>query len=785
MDTNNTNVNSDSMLSFLDKYGSSEMNIKTKTAEDEQTNRINTSLWFYEQSYNPTTAVELRNKQHNASRVSKLASMIAQFWKDNWIAVTWSDSEIINQYISNLNPSIRWKVASRFADYTHSTEYIEDSKDFALEMGWREKSLWDYIVDWAKWVYDYVMYWPYKLWWWLRKLTNTANVAWNKENNQESYDIMNLAQERFWPLAWIDGYLSEEDWEDLQFEVDNNSASVEKQHNLSNIALDIWIWGVLSAANVMFPWTNLAIWVATQLPIAWDILWRANEKASDLWAFVNKAPILSNYRESLWDEASKMEFDSFVGNVIVWSILWTLWKNKWPIKDATWWKASNKNGWNWWGWTPTKEIIRDWVKDFANKTTAEELINEFNKAKEQEKTNALKTKDAITDKILGKEELNNAYKNNKYDYKAIQDSLDRLKWGENSEWWLEWLQKSVTKQKNTNIKNVNKLIKLNKTKFWKKEIMEWTKDANNPNGYDFISETLDLLEKLKWENTPKWLETEESAYIKNFREKYKNNEITDADIIELFRKWTNDVAIYKNKPWEYASEIKWNLPEQFRQLRKMWIDFVKNDLNKTNPTYWDLFSELEEAIHNDIITESYINNRVVDYKIWNSKVPYRWEWRWWLWSKVKWFGNKLYEWVKPWVKPTIVNIWKKILQIWDMDIMWVDSLLDEMLRDYDFINEVIWNKKYDQFRMKVDKLKKAKDDIINAKKAELEWNVNNLLNEAGEITQTNPTQEPLIKMSELEDAYKTTFAEIMEDLWATKAESKEITDTIQQSLFDI
>ena len=76
--------------------------------------------------------------------------MIVQYWADNWITVTWKDSDIINQYISNLSPDVRKHVAERFYDYTHSTEYAENSKDFALEMWWRHQTTWEKIWDWIK-----------------------------------------------------------------------------------------------------------------------------------------------------------------------------------------------------------------------------------------------------------------------------------------------------------------------------------------------------------------------------------------------------------------------------------------------------------------------------------------------------------------------------------------------------------------------------------------------------------------------------------------------------------
>lgn len=776
MDNNNVTANN-SMSSFIDNYSKQENAIKNSTAATEQQNRINTSLWFYEQSYNPTTAVEIRNQQHNASRAWKLASLIAEYWANNWVTVTWSDTDIINKYIANLPESVRWRVAERFADYTHSTEYIENSNNFALEMWWRTKDFWDYIWDAAKWVYDYVMYWPYKLWGWLRKLSNTANVAWNKENNQESYDVMNLAQERFWPLAWIDGYLSDEDWNDLQFEVDNNSASLDRQHNLSNIALDIWVWAVLSTVSVLAPKTNLAIWLASQLWGTWDILEWANDVAWDLWTVVNKAPVLSQYKNSLeWEEA-KSEFDYFVGNMIIWWILGTMWKYKTPIKnwivDNTWSRTKWGNNWKWW-WTPTVESqIKNGMKELSNNITADEIIKVFEQTKELELAN--KNKNLILDEILW-EKLWDALKKDWYDYDAIKDSIDRLDKQDITS--LKDLKEWLKTQKKHNINKVNSALEIqlesDKLPIWKDNIMDWTKEKFGK-GYDFITEEIKLLEWIEEENILDGSTSKNLDYLKNVQEKYNKWEITNKDIIDLQRYASREVSIYKNKAWDYNTEMKWDTASKIRQARENAIEFVKDRLNSSYPWRWDTFWELERAIHNDIIAEEYIEKREIERRVKNSKNTYRWEWSWTLWSSVKQFSSKVSEWLRPSVKWTIMNIWKKILWIGNMDIMEVDWLLHEMLQNYDFLNEVLWNKKkIKAFENKVEKLTSVKDKIINERLKNVEESVNKDAN----------TQEPLLDLSQLTYEYTQWLSEILEDLWATKEEANIITSTMQQSLFD-
>lgn len=773
MDTNNATATNNSMISFLDNYWNQEANIKNSTAAAEQQNRINTSLWFYEQSYNPTSWIDLRNQQHNASRAWKLASMIVQYWADNGVTVTWTDAEIINNYIANLPEQVRWTVASRFADYTHATEYMEDSKEFALEMWWRKNEWYDDVWDGIKWVAEYLWYGPYKLARWIRKIEDMGNAALDPNNNQKSLDVMNLANERYWFLAWLDGYLSDEDWEDLQWEVDNMQQSVDKQHNLANIAMDMWIWTVLTAANLTWLWAtiNLWVWVASQLPITKDILERANEVAWDIWTWVNKyMPWLSQYRDALWDEESKTEFDYFVGNMIVWALLWAAWKYRWLPKK--WFKRlwEWKKWWNWWAWTP-KEVVKT-VKDSIKNVTSDDIIKAFEETKGKE----IAAKEEILDRFIW-EDLKKALKKEWYEYKAIEDSFDRLdiEWIKNS----KWLVKRITEQKNKNIKDVNDILKLwlesDKLPIWKDNILDWTK-SKTWKSFDFIEEELKLLKSIEEENIIDGSTSDNLKYLDNFSKKYKEWKITENDIIELQRYASREVSLYKNRAWEYNTEMKWNTAEKIRQAREYAIDFVKDRLNSSWEWRWDLFSDIEKAIHNDIIAEEYMKNREINRRVKLSKDSYRWDWKS-IWSKTKIAASKVFgKWLKPWVKDTILNIWKRLLQLWDMDILWFDELTEEMLHNYDFLNEAIGTKKkVNAFKEKINKLKSIKEKIVNNKLKELEkpnWS-------------NTPKQEPILDLSNLQYEYSQTLSEILEDLWAEKSDANTVVNSIQKSLFDI
>lgn len=378
-----------SMTSFLDGIAKREDSIRKSMATNEQDERLNNSVSFYESSMKPTLSKDLRNQQHIASRWTKLAAMISQFWTDNWISVTGNDSDIINNYIMNMPSWVRDQVAQRFHTYTHSTEYQDNSNDFALEMWWRDKDWYDYLWDWVKWLGSYLWYWFDRFWRFTKQL-NDATTA-SSEAERDATDIMNLAEERYWTLALsIPWYMDEEKWNDLQREIDNYPEQVEKQERLSNILLWWAEWTVMTAVKA-FPVTALVdlwIWVLSQIPVSWDVLQWANEHAWDIWHYIAALPWLWQYRESLYTDEAKREFDEFLWNMAIWLLVWKIaaWKNKWK----SWW-----NWWEWWwgsgfDWPWTKSYLRNVISKIDPREIWESFKNR--KLSTQEKDNIVKEK---------------------------------------------------------------------------------------------------------------------------------------------------------------------------------------------------------------------------------------------------------------------------------------------------------------------------------------------------------------------------------------------------------
>lgn len=771
MDTNNATATNNSMISFLDNYSNQESNIKNSTAAAEQQNRINTSLWFYEQSYNPSTAVELRNQQHNASRAWKLASMIVQYWADNWVTVTWTDSEIINNYIANLPEQVRWTVASRFADYTHATEYMEDSKDFALEMWWRKNEWYDDVWDGIKWVAEYLWYGPYKLWSSFRKFADNATLAWNKEQSQKSIDVMNLANERYWFLAWMDWYLSDEDWEDLQWEVDNMQQSVDKQHNLANIAMDMWIWAVMTAANLTWLWAtiNLWVWVASQLPITKDILERANEVAWDIWTWVNKyMPWLSQYRDALWDEKSKTEFDYFVGNMIVWALLWAAWKYRWL--PAKWFKRlwEWKKWWNWWAWWSPKEMTKT-VKDWLKNVNPEEVTSEFEKNRKETIENWMKQ---LTSKDFWKFEENE-------EWIKKRDAITRALWLINKEWIKTFKETyEATKKRIKQLVDVeDKLLSQDKKLYKSKDIKELTKDKNNPEWFDFLDVIFknveDAFEETKWE-----LWTDNRTWFKDMEKKYKSEWLTRKEINDVLRKTQSVVKMYNKK----GRPATWWLEAKTDAARMRWKQFVWDWLDELLPWNKNVFDNLDNSISDLYDLEDASLQKMMEVE--NSKWQeyYKWEAREDFKSKTR---NRWYDvrkWIKWWIKDTALNIIDRWARIKDYNVQWVEDLLPETYKDFDLLSKELWD---------TNKIKKIEEDINNlynkAKQlASIEENINKLEKQVDAIWESNKKTtkkaKKTKKQDELQKEYVWLFEWLLEDLWATKEVIKSVT---QESLFDM
>lgn len=780
-----------SMMSFLDNYKNREEAIKTNIANTEQTQRINNSLSFNQQSYNPQLDVELRNMQHNASRASKLASMIVQFWEDNWISVTWSDADIINQYIWNLSPDLRDAVAERFAQYTHSTEYADDSKEFALEMWWRDETFWDKVWNWIKWFASYLTYWFDKLWRATKKISDATTSK--SESELASKDVMNLAEERYWTLALsIPWFLSEEDWNDLQYEIDNDWKQLEKQHNPANIALDLWIGAVMTAVktNPLWALIDSSIWLASQLPITWDFLNRANERAWDLWAFVNKLPWLSNYRDALITEEAKREFDEFVGNLIIWALFGTAYK--YAKTRKSWW--GKWGGWNgWWDkiipvWDdPT---IRSEFKEFLDKTSPEEIVDAFEKEKNMRKQ--------LVDKDYGPFEKNEQWI---YD----RDSVER---------WLKLLEKdnletfeSTKSAVEARIKDLvnseDKLLSQDKNTYWKREIKEATKDLNNPNWFDFLDTIFknveNAFEEMQWE-----LWSDLRSWFKEMKEKYNKWKITRKEINDVLRKTQEVIDMYNEK----SKPMDWKLETQTRSAWKKGKEFVWNWLDEYLPWNENVFKNLDGSISDLYTLKRYAQKKAMEVN--NSKWSeyYKWEARADLKSKTKWAWATIRKRLKWGIKETWLNIIDKRARIKDYNIQWVEDLLNETYKDFDALSKEIWDA--DTMKKIENDIKKLQETAIKIKEEEMK-NIEAWIDKKLEITEdiskiyeeelskwengatkwkmedikadqeTNNTQ-----LESLRRKYADLFTELLEDMWATKTDIYKVkTEAIQKSLFDI
>ena len=773
-----------SMMSFLDNYKNREEAIKTNIANTEQNQRINNSLSFNEQSYNPQLDVELRNMQHNASRASKLASMIVQFWEDNWISVTWGDADIINQYIWNLSPDLRDAVAERFAQYTHSTEYMDDSKEFALEMWWRDESFWDKVWDWVKWFASYLTYWFDKLG---RGLKKTNDAVMSKDKNELAWkDVMNLAEERYWTLALsIPWFLSDEDWNDLQYEIDNDWRQLEKQHNPSNLALDLWIGTVMTAIKASPLWALIdsSIWLASQLPITWDMLDRANEKAWDLWALVNKLPILSNYRDALTTEESKREFDEFVWNLIIWALFWTAYK--YAKTRKSWWSGG------WWD-----KIIPAWddptmrtkFKEIIDNTNPEEIIDAFEKEKNMRKQ--------LVDKDYGPFEKNEQWIR---DRDSVERGLKLLE-KDNLETF-ESTKSAVEARIKEFVDLEDKLLSQDKNTYGKKEIKEATKDLNNPNWFDFLDTIFknveDAFKEMQWE-----LWSDLRSRFKEMKEKYNKWKLTRKEINDVLRKTQEVIEMYNEK----SKPLDWKLETQTRSAWKKGKEFVWKWLDEYLPWNENVFKNLDGSISDLYTLKRYAQKKAMEVN--NSKWSeyYKWEARADLNSKTRWVWATIRKWLKWWIKETWLNIIDKWARIKDYNIQWVEDLLNETYKDFDALSKEIWDA--DTMKKIESDIKKLKETAVKIKEEEMK-NIEAWIDKKLEITEdiskiyeeelskwekwTNKMEEIKTdqetnntQLDSLRRKYADLFTELLEDMWATEWDIQKVqTEAIQKSLFDI
>lgn len=613
IDTMSNSFNS--MSSFIDSMNAKEQSIKTATAQREQQERINNSANFYENSYNPQTAVEARNEQHIASRWTKLAAMISQYWSDNWVPVTGTDADVINNYIWNLNPEVRDYVAQRFYNYTHSTEYQEDSNEFALEMWWRKNEWYDDVWEWIKWLGSYLWGWFDSFWRFTKQLNDasTSTSAWE----QRSKDIMNLAEERYWTLALsIPWYMDDEKWNDLQWEMDNNPEQLAKQSNPVNIWLTWAEWAVATAVkmNPIFALVDLWIWVLSQLPVTWDILWWADEKAWTIWHYIAASNIISReFREALTTEEAKVEYDRFLWNMIIWLLVsrlasWKKWKS-WNEKISP---------------SEAKKMIQEWATD----KTIIEANKEFEKLMAKRDMEAAKTIDPehayenkqawdalsqIDPEILKKNKTfadmeNTMEKEIKYDV-AQQDALldtldDRFSTETELSRPLEWRWRTSD-------------IRRKPIKKWFKTMRDWVK-------FQFDEEALDILKRDadEWKLSTKDVKNMERAMSRQFdiwKDWASSEQIAEwKAALEAIRQELNEL-VKQSAAWKWWDLDVWNIIEYYDKKMSPKIKLrneyrsQKDKVNRAKAAFADktyiniLFSKLKNFTSKWKIAQTIIN----------------------------------------------------------------------------------------------------------------------------------------------------------------------------------
>lgn len=368
-----------SLTSMLDHINNAEVANRKNITAQQQNERINNSIDLNKESLQPKTSLELTNQYHNEARKAKLSAMITQYGMDNWVDITWTPDEIINTYLWWLSEQRRDYAWRRFSDYTHSAEFQEDSKEFAMEMWWREKTPIDYARDVIWWLWDFFEYWPNAA----ARANRRAWMKWGwlfKQEDQDALNVLNLAEEIYWInstnfLRWM----SEEEWNDLEWYIANNQEQLDKEWNAENIVLEWGLWGLMTAM-LKHPVFNTLIWVWTQVPYVQDALAYLQEKSWDFGYYINQWPLLSDYREWLITEESKREFDEFTWQAIISAILELIFRTPWFFKKN---KTSNVWWWgSWWGSnpiiTPSEAKERFWL---VINNVWENLISNFEKKK--------------------------------------------------------------------------------------------------------------------------------------------------------------------------------------------------------------------------------------------------------------------------------------------------------------------------------------------------------------------------------------------------------------------
>lgn len=743
-----------SLASLLDHYNNEENSIKSNAVNTQQEERINDSISLNKLEYQPRKYTEVTNQIHNESRKAKLASMITQYWIDNWVDITWTPDEIINTYINWLDDQRRQYVWNRFADYTHSAEFQEDSKEFAMEMWWREKNRVDYVWDNISWLREYLTYWPDAV----IRANRRVWIRWNnlfQNNNQETLDILNLAEEVYWAKSNVLKSLTDEQWNDLEWYIANSAEQVEKQSNPENIVLEWWLW-TLMTAMWLHPIFNTLIWEWTQLPYSQDVLLYLQEKSWDLGYYINQGPLLSDYREWLITDESKREFDELTWQAVIAALLELIFRTPWffkwdktKVKTNNWW-------WDWWwgNWTTpmTPSMLKEKLWIALNNADKEKIIENFEKKRTKSETQADLTQEELAKKIT----------NSEYEDKdAVIRALNNLEW----KWEMfkfddviEWANKA--KEKIVDDENI--ILKNDRWLYKKNDIMEWTKTDLQPEWFDFVSSILDDLEDIYKKWVADWRVTEDIEFVNKMKAKYKSEWLSKFEINEILRRMPRVVDMYE-KLWDFTK--KWDLRSKFRDLRRMWKDYVRKWFNKIIEWVEKPLEELDMAYHDYL--------KLIEYLEWQRKSAYNQKWR----IPPRWKLRNL-------IANTVSSVWdsifwtfkrvlKKRARVWNLDAASAELLLNEMMQDFDFAWKKAWIKNNLKWiQESISKLNEIADKIDNLE-----------IPETSNVKFDKKISADLSMLESYTKQYNDIMYELLKKSWVSETKAKKVKKIIQQSLF--
>lgn len=455
--------------------------IKSSNAQAEQTWRINDSINLYSAQFN-TTDKQLQEKYNVASRWAELAWMIVDYWKDNWIEITWSNEEILNTYL-------RWNPDKATALYNF-THWDQDPQEFAMQMWWIKTedpsemmSTKDVaMIEWATalWTLGWVEAWNLS-----SKLTQ--NIWKNLYSSAFAPDYIETKK---WTAAWWDVIVAEErlkkaeqayntakkswEWvEDAKKALDNAKKTLEEVRNTKVVKKpDVWLkywlaWTRQKIANQAYAQGKL-LFEDTIIPAlknsdaTINVQSLIEELEQEIPALAKKDPVkLQAYTEALNEmkqDYSNIEFSNFsledaqeLKSWLQWRTPQKFYKRKWlqaeitdEYKELQWvlWSKLRKNLLTelekWW-LTNAEELYQDWAKLDQIAEDANQALSKWtmNTQLWNPKNALFKSKDLST---ATRTKVGKAI--NKI-WEWQQDVVKRLKWWETSSKILKWAEKAI------------------------------------------------------------------------------------------------------------------------------------------------------------------------------------------------------------------------------------------------------------------------------------------------------------------------------------------------------